>query len=164
MRPDDHSILTAIGWREWLALPELGITAVKAKIDTGARSSALHAFDIELFERDNLSMVRFRVHPWQRDIATIVAAEAPLVGQRLVRNSGGIETLRPVIITPLELAGQRWPIELTLTARDTMGFRMLLGREAIRRRFLVDPGRSYLAGKRPAWAPRPPRRAKGGEA
>lgn len=153
-----HSDLATIGWREWLALPELGIGAVKAKVDSGARSSALHAFDIEFFQRGDQRMVRFQVHPWQRNTVETVAAEAPLAGERLVRNSGGIETLRPVIVTQLELLGERWPIELTLTARDLMGFRMLLGREGVRRRFLIDAARSYLAGKRPAWAPRPPRR------
>ena len=161
MPPELDSNLPTVGWREWLALPALGIPAVKAKIDTGARSSALHAFDIELFERDHQPMVRFRVHPWQQNNEEEIVAEAPLAGQRLVRNSGGIETLRPVITTDVELAGRRWPIELTLTSRDAMGFRMLLGREAVRRRFLVDPGRSYLAGKRPSWVPRPPRRRKG---
>jgi hypothetical protein len=154
--------LATIGWREWLALPELGVRAIKAKIDTGARSSALHAFDIQLFERDGQPMVRFCVHPWQRDVEETISAEAPLAGERLVRNSGGMETLRPVIVTQVELHGRRWPIEITLTARDCMGFRMLLGREAVRRRFLIDPGRSYLSGKRPAWVPRPPRRRRKG--
>jgi hypothetical protein len=161
VRTQTDSPLATIGWREWLAVPELGIRAIKAKIDTGARSSALHAFDIELFERGDQRMVRFRVHPWQRNLEETVAAEAPLAEERLVRNSGGVETLRPVIVTHVELLGQQWPIELTLTPRDYMGFRMLLGREAVRRRFLVDPGRSYLSGKRPAWVPRPPRRRKG---
>lgn len=158
MRPDPPSGLPILGWREWLALPELGIRAVKAKIDTGARSSALHAFNIELFEEHGRSMVRFRVHPWQRDLDETVTAEAPLAGERLVRNSGGVESLRPVIVTEVELAGARWPIELTLTSRDAMGFRMLLGREAVRQRFFVHPGRSYLLGKRPPGVPRPPRR------
>lgn len=160
MSSDSGALLPHIGWREWLALPSLGIRAIKAKIDTGARSSALHAFDIQLFERGANQMVRFRVHPWQRSGAGTIVAEAPLAGERLVRNSGGIETLRPVIIAEVELAGRRWPIEITLTARDAMGFRMLLGREAIRRRFMVDPGRSYLAGKRPVSAPQPPRRKR----
>lgn len=152
--------LPRIGWREWLELPGLGVRAIKAKVDTGARSSALHAFDIEVFERQGHAIVRFHVHPWQRSDNGMIAVEAPLAGERLVRNSGGSQTLRPVIITDVELAGQRWPIELTLTARDAMGFRMLLGREAVRRRFVVDAGRSYLAGKRPAWVPRPPRRGE----
>ena len=162
MQTEIDSELATIGWREWLALPELGIRAVKAKIDTGARSSALHAFDIELFNRGGEPMVRFRVHPWQRSTDETVASEAPLVGERLVRNSGGIESLRPVIVKPVELLGRRWPIEVTLTSRDYMGFRMLLGREAVRRRFLIDPGRSYLSGKRPSWVPRPPRRRRKG--
>ena len=160
MRPDSSCDLPVLGWREWLALPQLCVRAVKAKVDTGARSSALHAFDIELFERQGVAMVRFRVHPWQRNLDETVVAEAPLAGERLVRNSGGVESLRPVIVTDVELAGTRWPIELTLTARDAMGFRMLLGREAVRRRFLIDPGHSYLLGKRPADVPRPPRRRK----
>jgi hypothetical protein len=158
---DLPSPLTTIGWREWVALPELGIRAIKAKIDTGARSSALHAFDIELFNRGERSIVRCLVHPWQANTEETVVVEAPLAGQRMVRNSGGIETLRPVIVTPVEILGRCWPIELTLVSRDCMGFRMLLGREAVRRRLIVDPGRSYLSGKRPAWVPRPPRRRKG---
>jgi hypothetical protein len=162
VQPETDSNLATIGWREWLALPELGVRAVKAKIDTGARSSALHAFEIEVFASGGQPMVRFRIHPWQRDTEETIMAEAPLVGERLVRNSGGIETLRPVIVTQVELLSRRWPIELTLTSRDYMGFRMLLGREAVRRRCLVDPGRSYLSGKRPAWVPRPPRRRRKG--
>lgn len=153
-----QSSLPTIGWREWLALPDLGIAAIKAKVDTGARSSALHAFDFEPFGRGGRTMVRFRVHPWQHNIERTVDAEAEIIGQRLVRNSGGIETLRPVIVTTARLFGQCWPIEVTLVARDAMGFRLLLGREAVRRRFLVDPSRSYLAGKRPPDVPRPPRR------
>ena len=160
VHPQPEPALATIGWREWLALPELAVRAVKAKIDTGARSSTLHAFNIELFERDRQPMVRFHIYPWQRNTQETIAAEAPLVGERMVRNSGGIETVRPVIVTQVELFGEHWPIELTLVSRDYMGFRMLLGREAVRRRFLVDPGRSYLAGKRPAWVPRPPRRPR----
>lgn len=155
---ESGSALPSIGWREWLALPKLGVAAIKAKIDTGARSSALHAFGIELFDFQGQAMVRFHIHPWQRSDQNVIVAEAPLAGQRFVRNSGGIETLRPVIIAEIELGDRRWPIELTLTARDAMGFRMLLGREAVRRRFLVDPGRSYLLGKRPAGVPQPARK------
>jgi hypothetical protein len=133
-----------IGWREWISLPDLGISAVKAKIDTGARSSVLHAFDIEAFNRDGKRMVRFRVHPNQRDNTTTVTAEAELIDERYVRNSGGQSELRPVILTQVELLGQRWPIELTLTNRETMVFRMLLGRQAVRRRFLVNANKSFL--------------------
>jgi hypothetical protein len=136
--------LPIIGWREQLALPDLGIPEVKAKIDTGARSSALHAFDVETFERDGKPMVRFKVHPYQRDAQRTVTAEAELIDQRQVRNSGGQAQVRPVIETTVEINGYTFPIELTLTNRDAMGFRMLLGRQAVRKRFLVDAGRSFL--------------------
>ncbi|WP_347239338.1 RimK/LysX family protein [Phormidium sp. FACHB-1136] len=133
-----------IGWREWVALPHLGVQAIKAKVDTGARSSALHAFDLEHFDRHGVAMVRFQAHPIQRDDRHIVIAEAVLLEERLVRNSGGQEELRPVIQTPVQVGGHIWPIELTLTNRDVMGFRLLLGRQAVRRRYLVDPEHSYL--------------------
>lgn len=133
-----------IGWREWVALPALGVQAIKAKVDTGARSSALHAFGLEQFERQGRAMVRFQAHPLQRDDRHIVMAEAVLLEERWVRNSGGQEELRPVIETTVQVGDQCWPIELTLTNRDVMGFRLLLGRQAVRRRYLVDPGHSYL--------------------
>jgi hypothetical protein len=136
--------LSIIGWRERVALPDLGISQIKAKIDTGARSSALHAFDVEPFSRDGKTMVRFKVHPYQRDTHRTVSTEAELIDQRQVRNSGGHAQLRPVIQTMVELNGERWLIELTLTNRDVMGFRMLLGRQAVRKRFLVDAGRSFV--------------------
>lgn len=136
--------LPIIGWREHLALPDLGIQAIKAKIDTGARSSALHAFDVETFEDQGKQMVSFKVHPNQRDTSQTVTTVAELLERRLVRNSGGQETVRPVILTNVELNSDRWLIELTLTNRDVMGFRMLLGRQAVRQRFLVDAGKSYL--------------------
>lgn len=139
---------TVIGWREWLVLPELGIAAIKAKVDTGARSSALHAFDLQTFERDGQPMIRFKVHPLQRSAAETVTAEAPLLDLRTVRSSGGHVSVRAVILTEVELLGKRWPIELTLANRDVMGFRMLLGRQAVRRRFVVDPGCSFLGGRR----------------
>jgi hypothetical protein len=141
--------LPVIGWREWVDLPELKIAAIKAKIDTGARSSALHAFHLENFQRDGQEIVRFQVHPYQRNSHFTVSAEAELLEWRQVKNSGGDTQLRPVIQTTLELGNQQWAIELTLTNRDVMGFRMLLGREALRRRFLVDPARSYLLSHPP---------------
>jgi hypothetical protein len=136
-----------LGWREWLTLPDLGIDRIKAKVDTGARSSSLHAYDVRRFERKGTSWIRFKVHPIQDDSRTTVEAEAPLVEMRKVRSSSGVQTLRPVIHTQVELGGDRWEIELTLVRRDMMGFRMLLGRQAVRRRYLVDPGRSFLAGR-----------------
>ncbi|MBD2577088.1 RimK/LysX family protein [Oscillatoria sp. FACHB-1406] len=140
----EKTILPVIGWREFLSLPELGIDKIKAKIDTGARSSALHAFDIEHFERDGVPSVRFKVHPEQRNGNVTAIAEAPLLDERHVRNSGGQTQMRPVIQTTIGLGERRWAIELTLTNRDAMGFRMLLGRQGIRRQFWVDAGRSFL--------------------
>lgn len=136
-----------IGWREWLVLPELGIDFVKAKVDTGARSSALHAFKIDRFERDGQPWVRFKVHPVQRNTKETVSCEAPIHDERTVRSSVGHEQHRIVIRPEVEVLGERYAIDLTLTNRDAMGFRMLLGREAVRGRFLVDPGRSYLGGQ-----------------
>lgn len=135
-----------IGWREWVALPQLGVEAIKAKVDTGARSSSLHAFDVHEFEEGGIPYVSFRVHPIQRETHTTIGARAQLSDRRIVRNPGGREELRPVIVTNVAIGDRSWPIELTLTRRDAMGFRMLLGRQAVRRRFVVDPGRSYLTG------------------
>jgi hypothetical protein len=143
--PQDRSHnLPLIGWREHLVLPELGIDRIKAKIDTGARSSALHAFDIEPFEQDGHAMVHFKVHPLQRNQKTTVTAIARLLEKRQIRSSIGHAQVRPVIQTLVQLGAQQWPIELTLTNRDAMGFRMLLGRQAVRQRFWIDAGRSYL--------------------
>ncbi|HZM30159.1 MAG TPA: RimK/LysX family protein [Acidimicrobiales bacterium] len=141
---------TTIGWREWVALPELGVSAVKAKIDTGARSSSLHAWDVTIVEGNGQGphrpRVRFVLHPRQRDLTDTVEAEADLVAVRAVRSSNGEVENRPVIRTRVVIGGRRYAIELTLTRRDEMGFRMLLGRRALRRRFVIDPGRSFLCG------------------
>lgn len=138
-----------LGWREWLALPELGVPAIKAKLDTGARTSSLHAFGMVRFEAEGRPMVRFEIHPRQRSRAGAVAVEAEVTEERWVMNSGGTRELRPVIETDVMVGENRWPIELTLTRRDAMGFRMLLGRQALRKRAMVDPGASYRAGRRP---------------
>jgi len=139
--------LPVIGWREWVGLPDLGIQTIKAKVDTGARSSSLHAYDLDRFERDGHEFVRFKVHPVQRKSIDVVETEARILEYRSVRSSSGKATMRPVVITNVALLGQVWPVELTLANRDEMGFRMLLGREAFRGRFLVDAGRSYYGGK-----------------
>lgn len=140
----------AIGWREWAGLPELNVDAIKAKIDTGARTSALHAFRIEPYWRDGEVWVRFELAPMQRSQATRVPCEARAIDQRAVRNSSGGVDQRYVIKTMLRLGEACWPIELTLANRDQMGFRMLLGRTALKGRTVIEPGRSFLLGTAPA--------------
>ncbi|HYO25897.1 MAG TPA: RimK/LysX family protein [Lacipirellulaceae bacterium] len=149
MTPPPKPNRQIIGWREWISLPQLGIDAIKPKIDTGARSSSLHAFNVETFERGGSTWVRFDVHPIQRDVKATVKAEARVLEFRHGRSSSGHQSLRPVIRTDMALGNRRWAVELTLAARDDMGFRMLLGREAVRGRFVVDPEASFLIGKPP---------------
>jgi hypothetical protein len=135
---------STVGWREWVGLPDLGIPWVKAKVDTGARSSSLHAWDVRVDEATG--QVRFAVHPFQHDDVLTIPVRAHLVGMRDVRSSNGDVERRPAIVTTAAIAGEVVPIELTLTNRDDMGFRMLLGRSARERRVLGDAGRSFLGG------------------
>ena len=137
-----------IGWREWVGLPELGVSHIKAKVDTGARTSALHAFDVLPFMRRGEPWVRFAIHPTQRDDTLIVPCESKVADRRFVTNSGGQREKRYVIETMLRVGDGEWPIELTLTNRDEMGFRMLIGRNAMHRRLIVDPSLSFQSSKR----------------
>lgn len=136
-----------MGWREWVGLPDLGVERIKVKVDTGARSSSLHAFRLRREEREDGEWVTFDIHPRQRKSRPSVPAEARVVDLRRVRNPGGRVEVRPVIATTVLWGGHAWEVELNLTRRDEMGFRMLLGRQAVRGRFLVEPGRSFLGGK-----------------
>lgn len=144
--------LPIIGWREWLCLPMLGIDRIKAKIDTGARTSAIHAFNVRPFTNHGAPHVSFVVHPRQRHRRPAVECVAEIRDERLVTSSSGHQQRRFVIEVKVSLGDHYWPIELTLADRDPLGFRMLLGREAVRRRFLIDPGRSFLAGRQSAEA------------
>lgn len=145
----DHQFLH-IGWREWVALPQFGISHIKAKIDTGARTSVLHAFQVDIFREDGKEKVHFSIHPRQQSHRRIVTCVADLVDIRWVSDSGGHREKRCVIQTDIRLGEACWPIEITLTSRDDMRFRMLLGRTALAHRFLVEPSASYLFGRRKA--------------
>ena len=138
-----------LGWREWLALPDFGIDSIKAKVDTGARTSALHAFYVTPFTRDGKQWVRFGMHPRQGCSSHEVHCEAPVVDRRMVTDSGGHREERFVIETTVLLGDAPIRTEITLTDRENMRFRMLLGRTAMKGQLIVNPGRSYLIGKKP---------------
>ncbi|HDZ9124485.1 TPA: ATP-dependent zinc protease [Vibrio cholerae] len=133
-----------VGWREELSLPGLGIERIKAKIDTGARTSCLHAFKVESFTKEGAQWVRFWIHPMQKNDQLVNVCEAEVIAERVVRDSGGHEEKRYVIRSELSFGGQIWPIEITLTNRENMAFRMLLGRTAMHHRIMVDPTKSFL--------------------
>ncbi len=146
--PRKKPVKKTIGWREWVRLPDLYSGRIKAKVDTGARTSALHAFKITPFSKDGASYVRFIIHPLQRLREPEVSCVALVIDNRDITDSGGRIEHRYVIRTSLKLGKRRWPIELTLTNRDQMGFRMLIGRQALRGRYVVDTGRSFVSRKK----------------
>ena len=137
-----------LGWREWVSLPELGIDKIKAKVDTGARTSALHAFDVKVKDQDGKRVVNFKMHPLQKNSDYVVECQADVIDKRAVTDSGGHQEQRLVIETKLKIGEMEFPIEMTLTDRDTMKFRMLLGRTALKPNFVVDPARSFRTRKK----------------
>lgn len=143
---DSHYLL--IGWQEWCALPELGIPAIKAKIDTGARTSAIHAFDIEPISKHGRKYVRFSVHPIQHNDLLAVTCEVPIVDRRRIMSSSGHKEFRYVIKTPIILGHKMWEIEVTLSNRDPLLFRMLLGREALQHGVMIEPHKRLCQGTR----------------
>ena len=143
MQLEDEARRVVLGWREWVSLPDLGIGAIRAKVDTGARSSALHVDTMEEFERDGAHWVRFGIHPG--DGCPAVFAQAQVIDRRRVTDSGGHTTLRVFIATTLALAGRRHRIEINLTNRRNMLFPMLLGRTALDGVFVVDASQSFTS-------------------
>jgi hypothetical protein len=137
--------LPILGWREWVSLPDLGINRIKCKVDTGARTSALHAFHLEADSLQN--RVMFKIHPLQNSFDPELSCVADILDRRTVTDSGGHKELRYVIATTITIGKHSWPIEMTLTDRDNMKFRMLLGRTALKKRFYVDSSSSYLMSK-----------------
>lgn len=136
-----------LGWREWVSFPEHNVPWVKAKVDTGARTSSIHGRRPALFLRDGERWVRFTIQPWQHSNLDAKVVEAPIHDERWVKSSSGEREHRPIILVPVTIAGVTHNIELTLSHRPEMGFRMLLGRQALRGYYQVDPGRSYLGGR-----------------
>lgn len=137
---------TVVGWREWVSLPTLGITRIKAKLDTGARTSALHALSTERYTERGAPYVRLHVQPRQRDDGRVLVVETAIIDERTVSDSSGHRERRIVIASDLTLGGARWPIEVTITNRDSLRFRMLLGRSAMHGHLIIDPDRSYVLG------------------
>lgn len=145
----DSSEMLTVGWREWVELPDLGVPNIKAKIDSGARTSCLHTSDYQIFQKDGADWVSFTLHPIKNHQEIENRAEAPVCDYRTVRDSGGHEEKRPFIKTMLKIGDLNWPIEVSLSNRESMKFRMLLGRTTMSRRILIDCSKSYLTKPRP---------------
>ena len=145
---DTSSKKLVVGWREWVSLPDLELSRIKAKVDTGARTSCLHAFKIRPFMENGKQRVEFKIHPEHRNFDRVQTCTADVVDQRVVTDSGGHKEDRWVIETMLHIGKHQWPIEVTLSSRDNMLFRMLIGRTALKNRALVDSSRSYMIGKK----------------
>jgi len=141
-----HSKLV-IGSEEWCSFPELGVPAIKARVDSGAKTSSIHAFNIQPFRREGCAWVSFEIHPIQNNRRTVIRCEKPVVDKRVVKSSSGSSETRFVILAELKLNDQAWDVELTLANRDSMGFRMLLGREAMLDRLIVDPSLESTLGE-----------------
>jgi len=138
-----------LGWEEWVSLPRLNLPAIQAKVDTGAKTSALHATDIQLIEQSNKTFAKFTVHPVPSRLEVKVECMAPVIDQRVVISSNGEQERRYVIETDLEIGKVRWKVEITLANRDQLAYRMLIGRQALRTGVIIDPSKSYCQGKRP---------------
>lgn len=144
----NSKVYIILGWREWFQLPELKVEKIKVKIDSGAKTSALHVSEIRYLTKNKKRHVRFTIHPLQKNTRKTIRATALLVEHRKIKSSNGAITRRPVIKTKLKLGEHSWPIELTLINRDEMGFRMLLGRSGVPERFVINPHRSYIFKKK----------------
>jgi hypothetical protein len=146
LKTSEQTSRIVIGWREWVGLPDLGLRLIKAKVDTGARTSSLHAFQVETFEKQGALYVRFRIHPHRSRKDLVVTCEAPVVDNRVVSDSSGRRERRYVIMSMLAIGAVRFPIEITLYNRETMSHRMLIGRSAMHQ-LVIDPGHAFLLGK-----------------
>lgn len=136
-----------VGWEEWCSLPQLGLIAIKAKVDTGATTSSLHAFNITPYEAEGILHVRFQIDPLQKGDGVVKLCSAPVVDRRVISDSGGHREERYIISTCFTLGGKSWEIELSLTDRESMQYKMLLGRRAMENMVMVDPAGSFLQGK-----------------
>lgn len=135
--------ITIVGWKEWCSLPDLGIPIIKAKIDTGARTSSLHTTHMEHFKQNQKDYVKFMLYPLQKNTAIQKLCQAEVIDLRHIKNSGGHIEERAVIRTHLQLGSNQWPIEITLTNRNSMRFRMLLGRQAFKSNICINPNKPY---------------------